>query len=189
MMPDADLTQRLYDSGAKFSGEIIQQADPLLSFLLTWVLPIVIFVAVGQLLYRRMVKNAGGPNAMSFGMGKSNAKIYVKSSGGIRFSDVAGEDEAKETCRRLWIISIIRINIRKSAHPCPRESCWWALREPARPCWPKRWPGRPMSPSSPCPARNSWRCLWAWAHPRSGICSGRPRKKPPALCLLMRLMP
>ena len=96
MMPDADLTQRLYDSGAKFSGEIIQQADPLLSFLLTWVLPIVIFVAVGQLLYRRMVKNAGGPNAMSFGMGKSNAKIYVKSSGGIRFSDVAGEDEAKE---------------------------------------------------------------------------------------------
>ena len=91
MMPDADLTQRLYDSGAKFSGEIIQQADPLLSFLLTWVLPIVIFVAVGQLLYRRMVKNAGGPNAMSFGMGKSNAKIYVKSSGGIRFSDVAGE--------------------------------------------------------------------------------------------------
>ena len=101
MMPDADLTQRLYDSGAKFSGEIIQQADPLLSFLLTWVLPIVIFVAVGQLLYRRMVKNAGGPNAMSFGMGKSNAKIYVKSSGGIRFSDVAGEDEAKENLSEI----------------------------------------------------------------------------------------
>ena len=101
MMPDADLTQRLYDSGAKFSGEIIQQADPLLSFLLTWVLPIVIFVAVGQLLYRRMEKNAGGPNAMSFGMGKSNAKIYVKSSGGIRFSDVAGEDEAKENLSEI----------------------------------------------------------------------------------------
>ena len=101
MMPDADLTQRLYDSDAKFSGEIIQQADPLLSFLLTWVLPIVIFVAVGQLLYRRMVKNAGGPNAMSFGMGKSNAKIYVKSSGGIRFSDVAGEDEAKENLSEI----------------------------------------------------------------------------------------
>ena len=87
MMPDPDLTQRLTDSGAVFSGEIIEQADPLLSFLLTWVLPLVIFVAIGQWMYKRMMKNAGGPNAMMFG--KSNAKVYVKSSEGIHFADVA----------------------------------------------------------------------------------------------------
>ena len=99
MMPDPDLTQRLADSGAQFSGEIIEQADPLLSFLLTWVLPIVIFVAIGQWMYKRMMKNAGGPNAMMFG--KSNAKVYVKSSEGIKFADVAGEDEAKESLTEI----------------------------------------------------------------------------------------
>lgn len=71
----------------------------MLSFLLTWVLPIVIFVAIGQLMYKRMIKNAGGPNAMMFG--KSNAKVYVKSSEGIKFSDVAGEDEAKESLTEI----------------------------------------------------------------------------------------
>lgn len=99
MMPDPDLTQRLNDSGAEFSGEIIQQTDPLLSFLLTWVLPIVIFVAIGQYMSKKLIKNAGGPNAMMFG--KSNAKVYVKSSEGIKFSDVAGEDEAKESLSEI----------------------------------------------------------------------------------------
>ena len=99
MMPDPDLTQRLTDSGAVFSGEIIEQADPLLSFLLTWVLPLVIFVAIGQWMYKRMIKNAGGPNAMMFG--KSNAKVYVKSSEGIHFADVAGEEEAKESLTEI----------------------------------------------------------------------------------------
>ena len=99
MMPDPDLTQRLTDSGAVFSGEIIEQADPLLSFLLTWVLPLVIFVAIGQWMYKRMMKNAGGPNTMMFG--KSNAKVYVKSSEGIHFADVAGEEEAKESLTEI----------------------------------------------------------------------------------------
>ena len=94
MIPDPDLKQMLKDSGAEFSGQVIQQTDPILSFLLTWILPIVIFVALGQYLSRRMMKNMGGPNAMAFG--KSNAKVYVKSSEGIKFSDVAGEDEAKD---------------------------------------------------------------------------------------------
>lgn len=101
MMPDPDLTQRLADSGAVFSGEIIEQMSPWLSFLLTWVLPIVIFIAIGQMMYRRMMKNAGGPNSMAFGMGKSNAKVYVKSSEGIKFADVAGEDEAKENLKEI----------------------------------------------------------------------------------------
>ena len=101
MMPDPDLTQRLADSGAQFSGEIIEQMSPWLSFLLTWVLPIVIFVAIGQWMYKRMMKNAGGSNSMMFGMGKSNAKVYVKSSEGIKFTDVAGEEEAKESLTEI----------------------------------------------------------------------------------------
>lgn len=99
MVDDPQLTQRLYDSGAKFSGQIIEQASPLLSFLLTWVLPIVLFVGIGQYMSKKLMERAGGPNAMKFG--KSNAKIYVKSSEGIKFSDVAGEDEAKENLTEI----------------------------------------------------------------------------------------
>ena len=99
LVGDQDLTQRLLDAGVSFYGEEIQQTDPLLSFLLTWVLPIVIFIAIGQYMSRRIMKNAGGPNSLMFG--KSNAKVYVKSSEGIRFSDVAGEDEAKESLQEI----------------------------------------------------------------------------------------
>ena len=96
IMNDPELTQRLRDSGAKFSSEIIEETSPILSFLLSWILPMVIFIGLGQLLSRQLMKKAGGGNSMMFNMGKSNAKVYVKSSNGIRFSDVAGEDEAKE---------------------------------------------------------------------------------------------
>ena len=99
MVPDPNLTQTLDDSGASFEGEIIQQTDPLLSVLLSWVLPIVIFVALGQYLSKKMMNSMGGPNAMMFG--KSSAKVYVKSSEGIKFSDVAGEDEAKDSLKEI----------------------------------------------------------------------------------------
>ena len=99
MVPDPNLTQTLDDSGASFEGEIIQQTDPLLSVLLSWVLPIVIFVALGQYLSTKMMNSMGGPNAMMFG--KSNAKVYGKSSEGIKFSDVAGEDEAKDNLKEI----------------------------------------------------------------------------------------
>lgn len=101
MVDDPELAQRLWESGAKFSGEIIEQMSPLLSFLLTWVLPILIFVGIGQFMSKKMMERAGGPNSMAFGMGKSNAKVYVKSSEGIKFSDVAGEDEAKENLAEI----------------------------------------------------------------------------------------
>lgn len=101
MVDDPDLTKRLYDSGAKFSGEIIEQMSPLLNIFLTWILPILIFVGIGQFMYKKLMEKAGGPNSMAFGMGKSNAKIYVKSSEGIKFSDVAGEDEAKESLAEI----------------------------------------------------------------------------------------
>ena len=99
MLPDSGLTQRLIDAGIPASGEVIQQSSPFLAILLSWVLPILIFVALGQYMSRKMMKNAGGPNAMMFG--RSNAKVYVKSSEGIKFSDVAGEDEAKESLQEI----------------------------------------------------------------------------------------
>ena len=101
MMPDPDLTQRLHDSGAEFSGEIMKAESPVQSFLLSWILPLIIFYALGQYLMKKFMQKAGGNNAMSFGMGKSNAKVYVKSSQGIRFADVAGEDEAKESLTEI----------------------------------------------------------------------------------------
>ena len=95
-LQDSTLVQRLYEAGAKFSGTVEKTMSPLLSLLLTGVLPLLVFVALGQFLSRKLIEQAGGKNAMSFGMGKSNAKVYVQSSQGIHFSDVAGEDEAKE---------------------------------------------------------------------------------------------
>ena len=102
LMDDPGRTERLYASGAKFSSEIVQEMSPLLSFLLTWILPIVIFTALGQFMAKKLMDKAGGGGAsMMFNMGKSNAKIYVKSSDGIKFDDVAGEDEAKENLAEI----------------------------------------------------------------------------------------
>ena len=96
LMNDPDLTQRLYDAGAQFSSEIVEQASPLMSFLLSFVLPIVLFVWLGNFMNKKLIEKAGGANSMMFGgVGKSNAKVYVQSTEGIHFSDVAGEDEAK----------------------------------------------------------------------------------------------
>ena len=103
LMDDPDRTQRLYDSGAKFSSEIVEEASPVLSFLISWLLPLIIIIGFGQLMYRQMAKKAGGDSMMfgMGGMGKSNAKVYVKSSNGIKFTDVAGEDEAKENLTEI----------------------------------------------------------------------------------------
>lgn len=101
IVEDPDLTQRLYDSGARFSKEIENTMSPLLSGLLSILLPLVIFIALGQYMSRKLTQQMGGKNALSFGMGKSNAKLYVQSTKGIRFSDVAGEDEAKENLAEI----------------------------------------------------------------------------------------
>ena len=99
MIPDPDLAQLLKDSGAQYSGQILQRANPMLSFLISWVLPIVLFTLLGYYMNKKLMQRAGGPNAMSFG--KSNAKVYVQSTKGIKFSDVAGEDEAKESLKEI----------------------------------------------------------------------------------------
>ena len=103
LMNDPNLTQRLYDSGAEFSSEIVEQASPVLSFLLWFVLPILLFSAIGNYMNKKLMEKAGGgPGAMMFGgVGKSNAKVYVQSTHGIRFADVAGEDEAKENLQEI----------------------------------------------------------------------------------------
>ena len=100
-MNDPDLTQRLYDAGAEFTRDIVEETSPLLSFVLMWILPIIIFIAIGQLMTKKLTDRAGGPGSMMFGAGKSNAKIYVQSTQGIHFSDVAGEDEAKENLQEI----------------------------------------------------------------------------------------
>ena len=101
VMQDPDLVQRLYDAGATFSSEIVEETSPLLTFLLSFIVPLVVFIALGQFMSRKLMDKMGGPNAMSFNMGKSNAKVYVKSSDGIRFSDVAGVEEAEESLTEI----------------------------------------------------------------------------------------
>ena len=101
VMNDPDLVNRLHSSGAKFTSKIIRQMSPLASFFLSWILPIFIFVALGQFLSRRMMDKAGGPGSMIFNMGKSNARVYVKSSDGIKFDDVEGVDEAEENLQEI----------------------------------------------------------------------------------------
>ncbi len=101
IVDDPQLVSRLHENGVKFTSEIVQEASPFMTLLLSWVLPLVVFIGLGSWLSRRMMNKAGGANSMMFGMGKSNAKVYVKSSEGIRFDDVAGEDEAKESLSEI----------------------------------------------------------------------------------------
>ena len=101
LMDDPDLVTRLYKSGAEFSEEIVEQASPLLNFLLTWILPIVLFVGVGEYMAKKMMDRAGGPNSLIFSGGGSNARVYVQSSDGIKFSDVQGVDEAEDSLQEI----------------------------------------------------------------------------------------
>ena len=101
LMDDPDLVYRLRESGAEFGSEIIEETSPLLSFLLSWILPIMIFIGIGQFMSKQMMDKAGGANSMMFNMGKSNAKVYVKSSDGISFADVEGVDEAEESLAEI----------------------------------------------------------------------------------------
>ncbi|OUP30308.1 ATP-dependent zinc metalloprotease FtsH [Faecalibacterium sp. An192] len=101
VMYDPGLTERLHESGATFASDVGDEGSPILSFLLSFVLPLVIFIGLGQYMSKKMMEQMGGKNAMSFGMGKSSARVYVQSSDGIRFADVAGEDEAKENLAEI----------------------------------------------------------------------------------------
>ena len=123
LVNDPGMTERLYKSGAKFSKEIVKEASPLATILISWVLPTLMFIAIGQMLSKQMMKKMGGSNSMMFNMGKSNAKVYVKSSNGIKFSDVAGEDEAKENLTEIVDYLHNPKNIPKSVLQCQKASC------------------------------------------------------------------
>ena len=101
MLNDPGMVERLLDSDAKFSGEIVEQTSPFLNLMATWVLPLAVFISLGQIMSKKMMNKAGGPNSMMFNMGKSNAKVYVKSSDGIKFDDVEGVDEAEESLQEI----------------------------------------------------------------------------------------
>ena len=101
IVSDPTLTERLFHAGAIFSGQIIEQPSFFTQLLCNWILPIGLFILIGQLISRHLMKKMGGENSMMFNMGKSNAKVYVQSSDGIRFADVAGEDEAKESLSEI----------------------------------------------------------------------------------------
>ena len=101
VMDDPGLTERLHESGAEFTSQIVEQASPLASFILSWILPIFIFLMLGQFLSKRLMDKTGGSGSMIFNMGKSNAKVYVKSSDGIHFSDVEGVDEAEDNLKEI----------------------------------------------------------------------------------------
>jgi len=100
-MNDADLVSRLHDANDRFTSQIQNEISPFLTILLNWILPLALFYLIGTLLSRKLMEKAGGANSLMFGMGKSNAKVYVKSSDGIKFEDVAGEDEAKENLSEI----------------------------------------------------------------------------------------
>ena len=181
-MEDPTLAQRLHEAGADFDRVLEQPVSPLLAFAMTYLLPILIFVGLGQYMRKKLMEQAGGgKNSMAFGMGKSNAKVYVQSTKGIRFSDVAGEDEAKENLSEVVDYLHNPDKYTEAGASMPKGIL---LVGPPRP-----WPEKPMYRSSPSPARNLWRCSWAWVPPRSGICSGRPRKRLPVLCSLTRSTP
>ena len=186
LLNDDGLVQRLYDSGAEFSGEIVEQMSPLMSFIVSWVLPVVLFVVLGQLLSRQLMKKMGGPNAMKFDMGKSSAKVYVQSSDGIKFADVAGEDEAKENLSEVVDYLHNPNKYKEIGASSRRAFCLWALREPAKQCWLRRSPAKRTCRFSPCPARNLSRCSLAWAHRKYVTSLGRQRKKRLASCSSMK---
>ena len=194
-MNDPTLVQRLYESGAKFSQDMEQTTSPLMSFLLTFVLPLVIFIGLGQYMTKKIMSQMGGKNAMSFGMGKSNAKVYVQSTEGIHFSDVAGEDEAKESLTEIvdylhnpQKYAAIGAKLPKGALLVGPPGTGKTLLA-VRPCWQRRWQEKRMCRSSQSPVRNLWKCSSVWAPPRCVICLSRRRKKRPVSSLSMRLMP
>ena len=161
-IPGVNLYDLLDGKDVKYSAEINTQASPLLNFLLTWILPLVLFVGIGQLMGRSLMKRMGGGpgNAMTFG--KSNAKIYAESETGITFADVAGEEEAKDALKE--IVDFL--------HKPEKYS-----EEPVKRCWRRPLPGKHTFRSSRSPVRNLLRCLSAWVRRRCVIYLNRPMKK------------
>ena len=165
LMNDPELTQRLYDAGAQFSSEIVEQGSPMLNFLIWFLLPILLFSFIGNQMNKKLMEKAGGgPGSMMFsGVANPTPRSMCSPPTASALPMWLARTKPRRTCRRSWITCTTPASIRRSALPCPRASCWWALRAPARPCWLRPWQANPTCRSSPFPARSSWRCSWAWA--------------------------
>ena len=187
LMSDYQLTDRLIDAGlTDFQSPIVEQMSPIVSAIIGWVIPIVLIVLVGQLLMRSMAKRMGDGmgNAMSFG--KSNAKIYVQSETGIKFSDVAGEDEAKEILTEIVDFLHNPQKYTEIGAKMPKGALLVGPPGTGKTLLAKAVAGEANVPFFSISVRNLWKCLWAWARPRSGTCSSRPMKRHPVSYLLMR---
>ena len=173
-----------------FYGQEIEQESPILSFLLTWILPLVIFIAFGQFMSKKFMDRAGGANAMSFGLGKSNAKIYVKSPEGIKFSDVAGEDEAKESLAEIVNYLHDPTQYKEIGASMPKGILLVGPPGTGKTMLAKAVAGEAKCSLLPLfPVRNLSKCLWAWVPPRCGICFSKPSKKRHALFSLTKSTP
>ena len=163
IFPDDALVDRLLKGSVKFAAEIPTQASPLVSMLVSYIVPIVLIIAVGRWLQKKMMKNMGG-NMMSFG--KSGAKIYAETETGKTFADVAGRGRGQGSAEsRSSTSCTTRRSTPPSARSCPRARCSSALPAPAKPCWPRPLRARRTFRSSPSPARSLWKCSSASARP------------------------
>ena len=178
-MDDPDLIYRLKDSGAEFSSEIVEEMSPFLSFLLTWLLPIVFFVALGQFMLKRMTNKAGGPNSMMFGLGGSNAKVYVKSAEGIKFSDVAGEDEAKENLTEIVDYLHDPSKYQEIGASMPKGILLVGPPGTGKTMLAKAVAGEANVPFFSMSGSEFVECSSAWARARCVTSSSRPRRRPP----------
>ena len=181
-----DLVSLLDEKNITYNNEIVEPVSPIVTFVVSWLLPFAIIYLLFGLLMRSLSKKmgAGGLGGMG-GMGQSKAKVYMGKETGVTFTDVAGQDEAKESLvRRSSTSCTIRRNTPPSARSCRRARCWSALPAPARRCWPRRWRARPRCRSSPSPVRTLWRCSSASAPAGCGICSSRRRRSPPAIIFI-----
>lgn len=189
LMNDPNLTDRLYECGAVFAKDIDKQMSPIISFLLTGILPLILFIALGNYMAKKLMEHAGGKNSMAFGMGKSNAKIYVQSSEGIRFSDVAGEDEAKENLSEIVDYLHNPKKYTDVGASMPKGVLLVGPPGTGKTMLAKAVAGESNVPFSQCPDQNLLRCLSVWELPKFEIFSDRQRKRHHVSCLLMKLMP
>ena len=187
---DQDLVSHLYDAGVSIEGTAPQRQSLLLSLILGYVLPIAIFILLGRWLSKKMMSSMGngGPGGM-MSFGKSNAKVYVKSSTGIKFSDVAGEDEAKELLTEIVDFLHNPEKYREIGASMPKGALLVGPPEPVKLFLPRQLPVRRRFRFSQFPVRNLWRCLWVWVLPRSVIFLNRPMRRHHVSYLLMRSIP
>lgn len=188
-LSNADLLPLLEAHNVAYTGFYKAEMSPFLMIMIQYILPTIFIVGAFMLVMRLMSKSGGGGFGGIGSVGKANAKVYMEKSTGVTFKDVAGQDEAKESLEE--IIDFLHNPGKYTAigAKLPKGALLVAPPVPARPCWPRPWPARPASPSSPSPVPTSWRCSWAWAPAASVTCSRRPPRSLPALSSSMRSTP